>query len=237
MTIRTFLLSFLLLALVWDEPSIGFARQPAGREIDAAKLPMEAAAATAFVPGGWMIEEQVEGDLNKDSIPDLALKLVEGLPPDADKENPPERLRALLLLFKTDAGILRRVALASKVLLCTRCGGAFYGVAESPANVTIENGVVIVRQEYGSRELTEETLRFRHDPASGRFVFIGMDRTVTDRLTAITTNESVNLLTGVKLVTTKRHDEKRDRETNISKKRQRLPVKKRFIEEVEAASS
>ncbi|MDX2029761.1 MAG: hypothetical protein SF339_03765 [Blastocatellia bacterium] len=223
---------FLSLAILF----FGVSQQPPGIEIDAAKLPMEAAAAEAFVPAGWMIEAETTGDLNKDGVPDLAIKLVEVLPPDADKENPPERRRALLLLLTGEAGTLRRVALANKVLQCTRCGGAFYGVAESPANVVIENGVVIVRQEYGSRELTEETLRFRHDPVSGRFVFIGMDRVVTDRMTALTVSESSNFLTGVKLITKERYDEKRDRKSKLSAKRERLVVKKRFIEEVEAAS-
>ncbi|MFN0086895.1 MAG: hypothetical protein ACKVX9_16005 [Blastocatellia bacterium] len=237
MTKREFLLGFAILVSGSIGPWMALARQPAGRQIEAARLPMEAVTAEAFVPAGWMIEGRIEGDLNKDAAPDLALKLVEVLPPDADRENPPERLRALLLLLKTEAGNLRRVALAGKVLLCTRCGGAFYGVAESPANVAIENGVIVVRQEYGSRELTQETLRFRYEPASGRFVFIGMDRSVTDRLTAVTTIESSNFLTGVKLTTTERYDDNRNRKPTVSGRRERLFVKKRFIEEVEAASN
>ncbi len=204
------------------------------REIDAAKLPAQAETTRAFVPEGWTIEAEIEGDLNKDAIPDQAVILVEAMPADADKENPPERQRALLLLFKTDAGALRRAALAGKALLCTRCGGAFFGVAETPVKVTIEKGVVIVRQEYGSRELTEETLRFRYDAAEGRFVFIGMDRLVHDRLTGLATIESSNYLTGVKVVMKERPSGKG---TSAAGKRTQIFAKKRYIEEVEAASN
>src|SRR5215210_5477555 len=143
----TFLsLFFLLLAGIQD-----------GAKIDAAKLPRAAASVREFVPSGWVIEAQVEGDLNRDAIPDLAVTLVERMPANADKDNPPERQRALLILFKTEDGKFNRAALANKVLLCTRCGGAFFGVVETPTHVEISDGVLIVRQEYGSRELMEET--------------------------------------------------------------------------------
>jgi len=211
-----------------------------GAKIDAAKLPNTAASVREFVPSGWVIEGQVEGDLNKDSTPDLAVTLVEQMPANADKDNPPERQRALLLLFKTADGKLIRAALAGKVLLCTRCGGAFYGVVETPTTVEISNGVVTVKQEYGSREVTQETLRFRYDPEAKRFAFIGVDVSGNDRLTGGTVTQSTNLLTGMKLTKKTRINEKTGKETTVLNKSQRVNQgwrSRKFIEDVVAADT
>lgn len=205
-----------------------------GANIDATKLPKTAATVREFVPRGWEVETQVAGDLNRDSLPDMAVTLVESMPANADKDNPPERQRALLVLFKTADGNFNRAALANKVLLCTRCGGAFYGVSETPTTVEIVNGVIIVTQEYGSREVTEETYRFRFEPESKRFAFIGVDLKSYDRATGETVKESTNLLTGVKLTTKSKMAESTDKETVVANSRQRINAKKRFLEDVAA---
>lgn len=205
--------------------------------IDPKQLPTEAATVEAFVPHGWVIEERIEGDLNRDAVADVALKLVEELPPNADKDNPPERNRALLILFQSSDGKLRRQALANKVLLCTRCGGAFFGVNETPSKVTIKDGVLIINQEYGSRQVTQETLRFRHEPGSNRFPLIGVDVVTADRATGETTNESTNLLTGVKLNTVTRMNEKTGKELPVSKRRRRINKAPKYIEEISAPYS
>jgi hypothetical protein len=185
-----------------------------------------------FVPKDWMIEAQIEGDLNRDGISDLAVTLVEKQPADADKDNPPERQRALLILFKAADGRLSRAALAGKVLLCTRCGGAFYGVAETPTNVAINNGVVVIKQDYGSRELTEELFRFRYDPEPKRFVLIGADVKTFDRATGEGVTESTNFLTSVKLVTKTKLNQKTDKTVTTSNAQQRVNRGKKFIEDV-----
>lgn len=204
------------------------------KRIDAAKLPVESASAGDFVPQGWVIEEEVNGDLNGDSILDVAVKLVEEKPRDFDENNPPERRRALLILFKLPNGRLRWAAIADKVLQCTRCGGAFYGMSESPADVEIAKGVIIIKQDHGSREITSETYRFRFDPRTERFALIGMDIGAYDRMTGVSSDESTNFLTGVKITTVKRYHENRGGEVTVSEKRERIVVKKRFIEDVEA---
>lgn len=205
-----------------------------GAQLDAVKLPQMAATVREFVPAGWTVEAEVGGDLNRDSISDLAVVLVEEIPANADKENPPERQRALLILFKTADGKFSRAALATKVLLCTRCGGAFYGINETPTNVEISNGVIIVRQDYGSRELTEETYRFRYEPESKRFAFIGLDLKSYDRLTGETLKESTNFLTGVKLIAKGQIVENSDKEKVVSKISQRISRSKKFIEDIAA---
>lgn len=227
---------FILLSLfLWI--GLPLADTQTGQKIDPAKLPSVAATAREFAPSGWVIEAQTEGDLNRDSIPDLAVTLVEKMPADADKENPPERQRALMILFKTSDGKFSRMALAEKVLLCTRCGGAFFGVVETPAGVEINNGVVVIRQEYGSREVTQETLRFRFDPEPKRFVFIGVDVKTYDRMTGGSLTESSNFLTNVKLATKSKVNPKTDKEVMVSNTRQRVSFKKKFIEDVAAPYS
>lgn len=203
-----------------------------GEKLDAAKLPRQSATAQDFVPRGWIIEAQIEGDLNRDTIPDLAITLVEQMPLNADKENPPERQRALLILFKTADGQFNRAALADKVLLCTRCGGAFFGVVETPTNVEIANGVVVVKQEYGSRELTNEVFRFRYEPESKRFALIGADVKTFDRMTGEGLTESANFLTGVKIITKTKLDAKTDKSATVSNTQQRVSRDKKFIEDV-----
>lgn len=205
--------------------------------IDPKQLPTEAATAEAFVPRGWVIEERIAGDLNRDAVADVVLKLVEQMPPSADKDNPPERNRALLILFQLPDGKLRRAALANKVLLCTRCGGAFFGVMETPSKVTIKDGVLIINQEHGSRHVTQETFRFRHEPQSNRFPLIGLDVVTADRATGETVNESTNLLTGVKLNTVTRMNEKTGKESPISNRRQRINKAPKYLEEISAPYS
>jgi hypothetical protein len=169
---------------------------------DKSKLPEAGQSAADFVPPGWVLEEQVAGDLNGDAVLDLALKLVQEKPAGAKEDEIIERQRALVVLFKGGDGRLRRAAVADKVLQCTSCGGAFYGVVEAPAEVKIERGVIVVSQDFGSREVTEHTYRFRYEPAAARFVLIGFDSTTRDRLTATVTQESTNYLTGRKVTTT-----------------------------------
>lgn len=206
-----------------------------GGQLDPAKLPLTAATANDFVPKGWMIENETIGDLNNDSIPDLAVTLVEQLPPGAKEievTGPPERQRALLILFKTQNGKFQRVALANKVLLCTRCGGAFFGMVETPTNVEISKGVIIINQEYGSRELDKETFRFRYEPETKRFAFIGVDVSSHDRLTGENVVQSINFLTGFKLTTKTRIDDRTGDEKRTLNKGQRIQRSKKYIEDV-----
>jgi len=176
--------------------------QEGGAVFDRSKVPAEGKAVEDFVPAGWVLEEQVAGDLNGDALPDLALKLIQERPPGAKDDEIIERQRALVVLFRGQDGRLRRAGVTDRVLQCTSCGGAFHGVNEAPAEVKIERGVLIIKQDFGSREVTEHTYRFRHEPAAGRLVLIGFDSTTTDRLTGAVTRESTNYLTGRKITTT-----------------------------------
>ena len=188
-------------------------------------IPPSGTGANDFVPKGWKIEEQLSGDLNADGSPDLVLKLIEDKPAKTADDIVNDRARALVVLLN-DGAQLSRAAVADKLLQCTGCGGAFYGVNEAPAEVHIEKGVIVVNQDHGSRELTNMTFRFRYDAATRQFILIGFDYVEADRATATTVSESTNYLTGVRITA-------RDKGKGEAKKRSVIPLKKISLDSVD----
>ena len=218
---------FLALCLLSALSPVSSSAQEGKTTIDVASIPAEAADARGFVPAGGKLEGKVSGDLNGDSVPDHALKLVEDKPvPEDETAGPVERQRALVIAFGKGDGRLVRAAVAGNLLQCTSCGGAFYGVVEAPADVSIKNGVLIVKQEHGSRTVTQTTFRFRYEPTTGKFALIGHDVINNDRLTGEVVSESTNYLTGVRL--TKRI---RPRGRTVTS-RKRVPREKIYVEQV-----
>lgn len=181
--------------------------------IDKSKIPAEGSAAKDFVPAGWQIESQLGADLNADGRGDIVLKLIQPMPAKVSEDEFVNRHRALVLLLKTPQGKFKRAAVADRLLQCTGCGGAFYGVMPAPADLTVEKGVLILRQDHGSRNVSSQTFRFRYDARTQKFPLIGFDRVDYDRLTGVTLEESSNFLTGAKIVTTIQPNEKTGKET------------------------
>jgi hypothetical protein len=206
-------------------PPICFAQQRT--LINKSRIPAEADSIEKFVPAGWKIEGQVTGDLNGDSVPDHVVKLVEDKPAKDSDDVATKRQRALLIVLQKQGGKLLRAAVADRLLQCTHCGGAFYGVSESPANVRIEKGVIVVDQDHGSRNLTNTYYRFRYDAATRQFILIGFDYADADRATAQVTSESTNYVTGVRITT-------RSKGSRDVKSRTTIPVKKTSIEQVDS---
>jgi hypothetical protein len=206
-------------------PPFCFGQEP--NRIEKSRIPAEAESIQNFVPAGWKIEEQVTGDLNGDSVPDYAVKLVEDKPAKDSDDVANERQRALVIVLQPQGGKFTRAAVADRLLQCTRCGGSFYGVSESPANVKIEKGVIVVDQDHGSRNLTNTYYRFRYDAGSRQFVLIGFDYADADRATAQVISESTNYLTGVRTV----FRSKGNRDVKSSSK---IPLKKTSIEQVDS---
>ncbi len=200
--------------------------------VDKSRIPLEAIAVKDFVPPGWAVEEQLSGDLNDDSKPDLVLKLIEEKPPDGG-DGAGDRQRALIILFRDQDGKLRRAAVADKLLQCASCGGAFYGTVEAPANVKIDSGVLIVSQDHGSRNVTEQTFRFRYEPGAKKFILIGLDVTDNDRATGVVVEESTNFITGRKSVTRSQYDKRLDKHVIRSTSRRRVARGHITIEEVD----
>ena len=210
-----------------------FAQDEAGK-IDVSRIPAHAKDAASFVPAGWKIEEQVTGDLNGDSLPDYVLKFVEDKPAKDADDMPTERGRALVIALAATDGTLKRAGVADKLLQCTRCGGAFYGVVESPAGVSIEKGVVVVEQDHGSRNLTNTTYKFRFEAATQRFRLIGFELADADRLTAQVVSESNNYLTNSRVITRSRGN--RDIKTKSALSRHKFYLEDVSSEEFEIAA-
>jgi len=220
---RLFLIGTLLLVFL---SSSVFAQDEAAK-IDKSRVPAQADAPEKFAPAGWKIEKQISGDLNGDSVPDYALKLVEAKPEKDAEGDPTERGRALVIALATKDGRLTRAGVADSLLQCTRCGGAFYGVVETPAEVTIDKGAIVVQQDHGSRNVTNTTYRFRYEPSTGKFLLIGFDLLDADRATAQVTSESINYLTGVR-------EETRSKGEKDIKARSTIPRRKIYLDDVSA---
>jgi hypothetical protein len=195
--------------------------------MDKSRIPALAGNVKEFVPPGWKIEDQLTGDLNGDAMPDHVLKLVEDKPAKDQDDVVTERARALVIALASKDGKLSRAGVADKLLQCTRCGGAFYGVVEAPANVEIDKGSIVVNQDHGSREFTNTTYRFRYDPDTQKFVLIGFDYAQADRMTAQVVSESSNYLTGVRKVA-------RDTGEKTLHSSTRIPRTKIFLEQVDS---
>lgn len=175
----------------------GFAQGDPAR-IKKSQIPPTGRQTSDFVPAGWKVEQQLAADLDGDGAPDYVLTLIEDKPAKTAEDTVNDRARALVVLLGGE-GKLTRAAVADRLLQCTQCGGAFYGVVEAPAQVTLEpRGVIVVEQDHGSNEVSNMTFRFRYDAAIRRFGLIGFDYADRDRATAKTVSESTNYLTGVR---------------------------------------
>jgi hypothetical protein len=156
--------------------------------------------ASDFVPPGFRVEKRVTADIGGTARPDMVLVLVRRAPAGAPRTSPPPLARRLVVLkARADGGYLQ-IGEGRRVLLCTRCGGAFFGVARTPVSVRVTRHVIIASQELGSRVLTFQRFRFRSEGVA-TVRLIGTDIRTTDRLTGVVLLRSTNLLTGQRIVT------------------------------------
>ena len=185
-----------------------------------------------FVPPGWIIEEQIIGDLNGDGRTDHVLQLLQ-TPASSTLEAVAERQRALVILLRSQNGDLQRAAFADKLLQCPACGGALYGVTDAPAQVTIAKGILIVKQERGSRNVVEQTFRFKYESRTDKFWLIGVDLADRDRATGARVEQSTNFLTGRKIVTESQFDERLQKYVKKAATESRVSKDRIAIEQVE----
>lgn len=221
--IRTILINrFIFSSLFCVAMIVAFAANAVFAQDDATKLDPSMVAETAdsaegFVPDGWMIEEKITGDVNGDGKADMLLKLIEDKPKKPDEFV--DRARALVIAVKADGGGWRNAAVATDLLQCTGCGGAFYGAVDAPANVSIERGIIIVSQDHGSREVTETTFRFRFDEQPSMFILIGFDYATRDRANGNAWTESTNYITGKRITTVGKGSRTTTKTTYVAKDR------------------
>ncbi len=148
---------------------------------------------SSFVPAGFKLARSKAVDLDGDGRSDRALVLRRTRAGQGGA-----RPRRLVILRGTGGGRFAGAGTGKRILLCTRCGGAFFGVATPPIRLSVKAGSLVVRQESGSREVTTQTFRLRL--RAGATTLIGYDERVRDRLTGGVTATSTNLLTGERTV-------------------------------------
>jgi hypothetical protein len=164
--------------------------------LDASAVPRRAARVADFVPAGWRVALQVDGDLNGDGRPDHVLHLVpRGATYEYGAVSAGPETSALVIVLTGADGALSRGGVAGLLLQ--------QSMPQWGLQLTIRRGVLIVNQNYGMSDVWDLTHRFRWDAASGRFVLIGRDVFTYHRPQGMydTEKTSENYLTGQRLVT------------------------------------
>lgn len=220
--IRILKLSLILLIYV-----MGGAAQAQEDGLPVKHLPSEGNSLHNFLPHGWIVEEQVNGDLNGDGVADVASILTQDKPDFDESGAKTERQRALIVLFGHEKDRFILVGANDRLLQCTTCGGVKEGVG-----MDIKKGVLVVSQLSGSREYTDDTWRFRYDPQTRRLTLIGRDVENADSALGTGKVESFNYLTGLRITETYRYDKQGKRKITVSTTRGQCPKKTPFIEDV-----
>ncbi|NOT13460.1 MAG: hypothetical protein HOP23_16820 [Methylococcaceae bacterium] len=203
--------------------------------LDDSKLPVQGNSISHFVPSGWSTESISEQDLNGDHKPDVLLSLIEALAHQRSNEIQPTRHRALVILLRTQSRGFQRVAIAKRLLRCTSCFGMMAGEEGGGADIMFIKNVIVIEEQWGSRETVKTRLRFHYDHSTGRILVIGEDIERFDRATGEQFIQSSNFLTGVRLLKHAQLNQNQNRIINISSKKQRISKTKRFIEEMDYA--
>ncbi|MBK9529075.1 MAG: hypothetical protein IPO41_12325 [Acidobacteria bacterium] len=226
--VRELLVLAAFAAIVLCTPADSFGQDAS--TFDRESIPATAAKAEGFVPKGWKIEEQIKGDVTADGVSDVLLKLIEDKPKKDDEFV--DRNRVLVIAVADGNGGFRNAAVADKLLQCTSCGGAFYGVVDAPANVSIEKGVIAVNQDHGSRWVSDITFKFRYDEQPNMFILIGFDYSTRDRAEASVVSESINYLTGKRIATNSK-----GKKTTATISKKRWSIEEVDSEEFESAAA
>ena len=145
-----------------------------------------------LIPDGWIAEQQTIGDLNGDGQSDMVLKLIQS-GTDANRK------RSLQVLLSTPSG-WQKLAFASKLLLCASCGGVMGTENGSHIRVEINDGILVLYQLRGSREVMQTIHRFWIDRNSQKLVCIGEDINSYDRVNGNKITDSRNFLTGKRII-------------------------------------
>lgn len=160
-------------------------------------------AVDAYQATGWTVLYQVEGDLNRDEVPDrvtalqspdnIRLPKVSCSGEEPFSQAPPRRL----IVELSDGKGARHVAVDdANILLRSDEGGVFGDPFEG---VSIERGALVISNYGGSRWRWGQTMRFRL--TNGQWAMIGMTDVQIDSLSASTLTYDYNAVSGKMLVT------------------------------------
>jgi hypothetical protein len=159
----------------------------------------------SFVPEGWAIFHQTFGDLNKDSIDDVAV-IIENTSGQASES---EKSRALLILFKNKTHQYTMACQAGNVILGKDDGGLLGDPFQS---MEIKRNVLRVDFSGGSSMKWSTTHRYRFQ--GNAFFVIGA--TYLSEYDGVTTVYDYNLSNG-KMIITKTDAQNRGNNTIVNK--------------------
>jgi hypothetical protein len=157
-------------------------------------FPESGISAEAFVPSGWKIMAQAEGDLNKDGIPDAALVLRESAE-EKEGADTADMKRILVILFGASSGGYKLSATSKEAVLCKDCGGVF---GDPFVGIKIVRGVIVIDHYGGSRNRWGYTHRWRYQ--DGDWFLVGLTSRQEDILEGTSEVTDINLITGNRIV-------------------------------------
>ena len=120
-------------------------------------VPAVASSLEALVPKGWKLESKVEGDLNRDQLPDVAATITQKakLPDNPDFE---VTRRLLVLALRQKDGTWQRSAVSDRAVLNSDEGGVWGDPFEE---IRIERGALVIEHFGGSNWRWGITSRYR----------------------------------------------------------------------------
>lgn len=147
----------------------------------------------SFLPQGWTVFHEASGDLNKDSLEDVAI-IIENATPDEYGE----KARALLILLKNNKtdDTFQQACRADQVILGSQSGGL---LGDPFSSMEIKRNVLRIDFYGGSREKWSTTHRYWYK--GGAFYVIGATYSIESE--ALTETYDYNLYTGSIIVTRK----------------------------------
>lgn len=157
-----------------------------------APAPAAAKRESSFVLSGYRVEHRLSVQLDADGRPDRALVLRRKKKLGAGISD-----RRLVVLRSDRSGGYSAAGEGRRILLCSSCGGAFFGTLDAPVRLSSKDTTLIVKQSFGSRTVTEQTFRLALRQAGAQL--IGYDELERDRATGAWTSRSTNLLTRVRI--------------------------------------
>ncbi|CAN0337505.1 unnamed protein product, partial [Phaeothamnion confervicola] len=167
----------------------------------------------SFIPDNWTVIQETYGDMNKDSVDDVAL-IIEYAGDALEGERP----RSLLILFKEKKNEqYTKICMAEHVILDGLAGGTMGDPFES---MTIKKNVLILTFSGGSREQWTTTHRYRLKDNS-YFSVIGATYKIEDM--GVINTYDYNLLNGNIILTTKDSNIKANNKT-INKTLKLMPI-------------
>ena len=157
------------------------------KRYDVPVLPQQGKDINSFIPEQWKVLQAIEGDLNKDGLPDIAA-VIEGKPIIYEKDAP----RLLFIALRDADGVYSLSLQSDKAILRGDEGGVwgdpFY------EGLSIDRGSLLIDFYGGSRYRWAYTYRFRYQDKG--WYLIGATESSLDTGTGEGTINDYNLLTG-----------------------------------------